>query len=100
MHNPLTDPLSDPMDPLTHDEQRHLEGYAAALQDLLFKVTGENYCSKIYDPMTCEPTVMHSYAFDMKDGGRHHYVKDYRSIEEIKDILMDETITAIRKGQK
>lgn len=82
---------------LTHDEQRYLEGYAAALQDALFELTGDNGCSKSYDPMTCEAQKMHSYAFDMKDGGRHHDVKDYKDIEEIKETLLNEAISQIKE---
>jgi hypothetical protein len=75
---------------LTPDQQRFIEGYAAALQDLEYKITGDNSCSKSYDPMKCESEVMHSYAFNMKDGGRHHPVKDYENVREILDTLLDE----------
>jgi len=87
------------MDFLTEKQQRYLEGYAAALQDLEYRLTGDNNCSKSYDPMTCEPQVMHSYAFDMKDGGRHHPVKDYKDIEEIKNILVEECAQNIAESQ-
>jgi hypothetical protein len=83
------------MDTLNENEQRYIEGYAAALQDILYKLTGDNFCSKNYDPMTCKSTIMHSYAFDMKDGGRHHNVKDYESLEEIKEILISEILREI-----
>jgi hypothetical protein len=75
---------------LTPDEQRFIEGYAAALQDLEYKITGDNSCSKSYDPMKCESEVMHSYAFNMKDGGRHHLVKDYKDVQEILNTLLEE----------
>ena len=74
------------MKQLTNNEQRYIEGYAAALQDILFELTGDNNCSKRYDPMVCEKDMMHSYAFDMKDGSRHHPVSDYETVDEIKDI--------------
>ena len=83
------------MNSLNEKEQRYLEGYAAALQDILYKFTGGNSCSKRYDPMTCEATVIHSYAFNMKDGGRHHSVEHYESIEEIKNILISEVAREI-----
>jgi hypothetical protein len=79
------------MKKLTHSQQRFLEGYAAALQDLEYRLTGDNSCSKSYDPMKCEDEIMHSYAFNMKDGGRHHLVKDYKDFEEIKTTLLEET---------
>jgi hypothetical protein len=75
---------------LTTDEQKFIEGYATALQDLEYKITGDNGCSKSYDPMKCESQVMHSYAFNMKDGGRHHPVKDYKDVREILETLLEE----------
>jgi hypothetical protein len=85
------------LEALTPSQQRFLEGYAAALQDLQLALTGDNFCSKHYDPMTCEATIIHSYAFNMKDGGRHHEVSDYESLEEIQKTLMEETLTAIKE---
>ena len=83
---------------LTPNEQRFLEGYAAALQDLQYELTGDNGCSKHYDPMTCEATVMHSYAFNMKDGGRHHPVNEYQNVENIRKTLLDEVTFEIQKS--
>lgn len=87
------------MTKLNSDQQRFIEGYAAALQDLEYKLTGDNGCSKAYDPMKCETETMHSYAFDMKDGGRHHPVKDYKDIEEIKSVLLQETAWNINQEE-
>lgn len=87
------------MKKLTQDQQRFLEGYAAALQDVEYRLTGDNGCSKSYDPMKCEEEIMHSYAFNMKDGGRHHPVKDYKDIEEIKTVLLEETAWNIAENK-
>lgn len=85
------------MKSLTDQESRFIEAYAAALQDILWQITGDNGCSKNYDPMTIEDgRIMHSYAFDMKDGGRHHPVSDYKDVHEIKSILLDEVANHIR----
>jgi hypothetical protein len=84
------------MKTLKKDEQKYIEGYAAALQDVMRELTGDDLCSKSYDPMTCEDTVMHSYAFDMKDGGRHHGVEDYEDVEEIKRTLLWEVVSNIQ----
>jgi len=84
------------MNTLKKDEQKYIEGYAAALQDIVYKLTGSNSCSKSYDPMTCKDTVMHSYAFNMKDGGRHHDVKDYEDVDEIKRILLWEVVAELQ----
>jgi hypothetical protein len=88
------------MTKLTPEQQKYLEGYAAALQDLQLSLTGDNWCSKSYDPLTCEAEVMHSYAFDMKDGGRHHKVRDYQTMEDIKKVLLEETSQAINQHQQ
>jgi hypothetical protein len=84
------------MKALKKDEQKYIEGYAAALQDIMYELTGDDLCSKSYDPMTCEASVMHSYAFDMKDGGRHHDVEDYKDLEEIKRVLLWEIVSEIQ----
>jgi len=85
------------MDKLTQDESKYLEGYAAALQDILRRITGENTCGKSYDPMMidCDGTIMRSYAFNLNDGGRKHFVSDYESIDEICSTLKEETFAAI-----
>ncbi len=45
--------------------------------------------------MTIEGGTMHSYAFNLKDGGRHHPLSAYKSLEEITGLLFDETLDAI-----
>jgi hypothetical protein len=82
---------------LTYDEERRVEGYAKALEDLTVLIMGEGFSAKSYDPMTVEGTVMHSYAFNMKDGGRHHPVRDYKSVEEIYQTLLNETVQNLRE---
>jgi hypothetical protein len=87
---------------LSPNESRYIEGYAAALQDIIMSLTGENGCAKSYDPMTVESSgeVMHSYAFYMCDGGRHHMVSDYVDIADIKETLLRESETWIRDDFK
>lgn len=79
------------MEKLSKREQEYLKGYAQALQDFMFKMTGENTCGKSYDPISFSNGIIHSYAFNMKDGGRHHPLKDYKDIEEIKSLLLSDT---------
>lgn len=67
-----------------------LEGYANALQDIMKGLTGDNSCGKLYDPMTVSDGVMHSYAFNMKDGGRHRPLTDYSCIGDICNTLLEE----------
>jgi len=85
------------MKKLTESESRYIEGYAKALQDLQYQITGANTCAKSYDPMTVKDggETMMSYAFNMKDGGRSHLVSDYESVEEILSVLLNETFVDI-----
>lgn len=84
---------------LSDKEARYIEGYAAALQDIMMVMTGENGCSKSYDPMTvsADGKTLHSYAFDLRDGGRHHPVSDYENIEDIKTQMLRETEVWLRE---
>lgn len=83
---------------MTNNEARYIEGYAAALQGVMYELTGYNGCSKIYDPMTVEEArgVMHSYAFAMKDGGRHHPISDYEDLLAITKTLREEVCREIK----
>jgi len=84
------------MDNLSEKEQDYLKGYAQALQDLMLRMTGDNGCSKIYDPIEFEDGIIHSYAFDFKDGGRRHPLKDYKSIDEIEEYMLKEASQWLR----
>ena len=77
---------------ITLEEARNLEGYAQALQDMMWKLTGDNANSKSYDPMTVElgRRVIHSYAFDLKSGGRHHQFDEFESLDEVKSLMLEE----------
>ena len=77
-----------------------LEGYALALTDMMYRMDGDSPCSKSYDPMWIEhPQLAHSYAFNMKDGGRHHDLSDYRDIGEIMDVLLEEAIDWVKNDE-
>lgn len=39
------------MDKLKKEQEDYLTGYAEALQDIMLALTGENSCSKSYDPI-------------------------------------------------
>lgn len=79
-------------------EAGFIEGYAAALQGVLKHLTGDDWCGKSYDPMTVDLRlgVLHSYAFDMKDGGRHHPIGDYADFIEICQTLLDEVLPELK----
>ena len=68
----------------------YLKGYAMAIQDLMYNLTGENSMAKSYDPLQIDETYIHSYAFNLKDGGRHHPLVEYNSIQEITDLMLKE----------
>lgn len=70
----------------------YLKGYAKAIQDTMLMLTGENSCAKSYDPVQVDDTYIHSYAFNLKDGGRHHPISDYNSLEEITDLMLNEGV--------
>lgn len=74
-----------------------IEGYASALSDLELRLTGENRCSKSYDPMTVSEGIMHSYAFDLKDGGRHHPLSDYEEVPEVCYYLLEQTVIELER---
>jgi hypothetical protein len=80
------------MEKLSRKEKEYLKGYAAALQRMMSKLTGENTCAKSYDPIDFSEGKIHSYAFDMKDGGRHHPLSDYKDIEEICEVMLKEAV--------
>ncbi len=68
----------------------------------MYVLTGDNGCSKCYDPMTIyeDGVTLHSYAFGMKDGGRRHPVSDYESVREIRQCLLDEAVAWINSDSE
>lgn len=83
------------MERLTKSEQNYLRGYASALQDLMFKLTGDNTCSKRCDPIDFGEDAIHSYAFNFKNGGRRHPLKDFENIDEVKRLMLAEAYSWI-----
>ena len=63
---------------LQDNDPAWIEGYAHALADIMSRMTGDSVCGKHYDPLLVEGLVMHSYIFDMLDGGRHHEMSGYK----------------------
>jgi hypothetical protein len=79
-----------------------VEGAAWALAEIMGRMTGDNPCGKSYDPMTVDhhARVMHSYAFDMRDGGRHHPFDHYKDHFDAASVLVDEAIGWIRNDEE
>jgi hypothetical protein len=75
-----------------HDAR--FEGYARGLFELINSLGKHDGHVKSYDPMTVseDGTIMHSYLFDMLDGGRHHKVADYRGRDHIYEVLLADVI--------
>ena len=82
---------------ITQETALIIEGYALGLAHMMYRLDGDSPCGKSYDPMRIEhPHLAHSYAFDMKDGGRHHDLSDYKDIGEIMDVLLEEAIDWVK----
>lgn len=77
---------------LSKSQKEYIKGYARAVQDMMFKLTGDNSCGKSCDPVDFDDDTLHSYAFDLKDGGRHHPLSDYESVEEITELMLNEAV--------
>jgi hypothetical protein len=82
---------------LTESDKYFLKGYAEAIQDMLYKLTCENTCAKSYDPIDFDKTTIHSYAFNLKDGGRHHPLSDYESVQEVCNLMVTEAEEIIKE---
>lgn len=82
-------------------EAGFIEGAAWALADIMGRMTGDHPGAKSYDPMTVElrARMMHSYAFDMRDGGRHHPFDDYKDHFDAASVLVDEAVEWIRSDE-
>jgi hypothetical protein len=73
-------------------DKQYLKGYARALQDIMTELTGDNTCGKHYDPIDFSDDKILSYAFDLKDGGRHHPLSDYDSVDEVCALMLKEIV--------
>lgn len=87
--------ITNNMERLTKNEQNYLRGYANALQDLMFKLTGDNTCSKSYDPIDFGDDAIHSYAFNFKIGGRRHPLEDFENMDDVKRLMLAEAYSWI-----
>ncbi len=78
---------------INSEEKEFVRGYASALQDIMLKLTGTNGCSKSYDPCTFDNNnTLHSYAFDLKDGGRRHLLSNYKDVNELTQLMLKEAV--------
>ena len=81
---------------LDFESRCFLEGYALACADIMWKLTNNTPCGKSYDPLMIEGNILHSYAFEFKDGGRHHDATLYNCVGEIMEDMLKETIDWVK----
>ena len=84
------------MEKPSKNQQYYLRGYAQALQDVLKFFTGDNGIAKHYDPIDFDDTYIHSYAFNLRDGGRHHPLTDYEDIYDLTSVMLNEVCEDIK----
>lgn len=70
-----------------------IESYAQACYDIILALGDGDSHRKLYDPLTIEGKIAHSYIFNLSDGGRHH---KFEKLEQLKDMILKETIETIR----
>lgn len=81
---------------LTDYERGVIEGACKALWWLrLAALDGDGHC-KSYDPGTVDGVTLHSYVFDLPDGGRHHDLSAYESAEDVVRDLVTEMVNEVR----
>ena len=73
--------------------EEDVESYAHACYDLILALTDNDSHRKMYDPLTIEDKLAHSYVFELNDGGRHH---KFKNLESLKDTILKETIERIK----
>ena len=88
------------MEKPTTEEIAYLKGYAEALQDILFELTGSNDNAKSYDPLDFRENYFLSYAYTLKSGARRHYLEEFVSKEEIKKLMLEEVSTLIKEAEE
>lgn len=75
-----------------------IEGYAEALDRVLYSMTGEGFSAKSYDPATVDlrKATIYSYAFNLKNGSRQHPLADFECMEEILSLMATEALDYLR----
>lgn len=69
-----------------------LAWFARKLWAIDVEALGNDYCGKVYDPLSFWEGEAHSYVFDLEDGGRHH---KYDSLGHLEAMLVNEIIGEI-----
>ena len=74
----------------------HIEGYAAALQDIMQRLTGECWCDKECDPAEVVDGRLYSYAYDLRAGGRVHELSEFGAVEDVTGLMLAEVAQHLR----
>lgn len=69
-----------------------VEAYIQGMYDLYIELGGDTHC-KIYDPITIEGNIAHSYVFEFNDGGRHH---SFGKLEDLMEMARKEIARSIK----
>ena len=81
---------------LTEKEKWYIKGYADALQLAMYELTGDNTCSKSYDPISFGDGYIASYAFRFKNCGRRHELSEFANRGEIEMLMLNQACEWIR----
>ena len=84
------------MKELTEQEKWYLKGYADALQQTMYELTGDNTCDKSYDPISFGDGYIASYAFRFKNCGRRHELSEFADSGEIETLMLNQACEWIR----
>jgi hypothetical protein len=74
-----------------------LEAYVQGLYDVLRALGVQDGHCKHYDPLTVEGDTLHSYVYDLTNGGRRHS-RVGKTQAEVCQMFLDETIAEIKKN--
>ena len=72
-----------------------MEAYVQGIYEVLCSLGVSDGCGKMYDPLTIEGEMYHSYVFDLWDGGRHHDSTGM-SQNEVRKAFLKEAENSIR----
>lgn len=85
--------------PLNDEQKRHVMVWMAGViwDKIAVAGLGLDGHSKSYDPLSFSPDgKVHTYVFNLHDGGRHH---SFTSFADIETRIIQETVDAIRDAR-
>ena len=67
-----------------------------ALQRTMYELTGDNTCSKSYDPISFGDGLHSIIRFHLKNGGRRHELSEFANSGEIETLMLNQACEWIR----